>query len=130
MYRILGWINVSIVAIMLTPFALPYLSKNLLRKHKESIQESYKVLRTVHKLLGGILFISAIVHGYLALMAFALHTGTILGILTVIVVSFGGLFRFIKKKWVRTTHKVLAFIMILVLCLHLIFPSAIYYLMN
>ncbi|MBE0600760.1 MAG: hypothetical protein IH607_03170 [Firmicutes bacterium] len=76
-----------------------------------------------------ILVIMAI-HGYLALGALRLHTGTIAGIFLLITVILGGLFFFTKKKKAFVWHKRFVAILLLFIAIHLLFPSAVYYLLN
>jgi len=87
-------------------------------------------MRKLHKPLGYVLFVSAVTHGFLALGSLRLHTGTILGIIVVITSIFGMVFYAVKNKWVVNIHKAFAYILIFLLLIHLILPSAVYYLLG
>ena len=118
MYRILGWTNIAIVVLMLLPFVLVKIAKN-----KDGIlKKIQKILLKLHRPLSGLLLLSAIVHGYLALGTFALHTGTILLIAVIISVIFASIFIMMKKKVFFTLHRAMASVIILLILLHLLFP--------
>lgn len=127
MYAILGWINVGLVVILLLPFAMQNINKLFLKKKEGTYVKLTKSLRKAHRYLGIPLLASILAHGFLALGSFRLHTGTVLGLTAGIVAVFGLIFILLKKKWAFKTHKTLAIIFVLLLALHLLFPSALYY---
>lgn len=127
MYAVFGWINISLITLMLLPFAIFNLNSLLFKKKVSVYLKLAKFLRKLHRYLGIPLVISVIYHGFLALGSFRLHTGTILGIMLIVVAIFGMIFILFKKKWAFKTHKLLAILLMLLLILHLIFPSALYY---
>lgn len=119
MYKILGWTNAIVTIILLLPFALHAVSKK-----KEGILHSItKFLRKAHKPIGILVFISIAAHGMLALGSFSLHTGTIAGISFAIAGIFGILFMISKKKQIFKTHRILAYIYVLIVIVHLLLPS-------
>ena len=126
MYRIFGWINVAVVAVMIAPFVLRWISLRLGKSKQSAVNKCFRFMRRLHKPLGGLLFASALVHAVLVLSGWRLHTGTILGFIVIIISIFGLLFFAVKKKWVVSTHKIFAYILIALVLVHLIFPSAIY----
>ena len=130
MYSILGWLNVVILGVLVSPFVLNYINKNILNSKSKSIKKIVKFLRNLHKPLCITLAVVAIVHGYLALGNIRLHTGTILYISIIITATFGGSFYKFRKKILFKMHKFFAGISLLLLLLHLIYPSAVYYLLN
>lgn len=127
MYKIFGWINVAIVIIMISPFVLQWLNSHVVKSDKPALAKIANALRTLHKILGGLLFASVITHAVLALGAWRWHTGIILGITAATTAMFAILFYVFKKKWLFTTHRILAGVTILLVLVHLIFPSALYY---
>lgn len=128
MYAILGWVNVGVVAVMLLPFAMRVLSG----KGKKSTRyiKTVRFLRALHKPLGVALLVSAAVHGYLALGALRLHTGTIAGALLLVTVVLGAVFFTAKKKGLFAWHKIAALVFVILLIVHLAVPSAVYYLLG
>ena len=119
MYSVLGWINISIVVLLLIPFVLLKKVKN-----KESVLYKTKnVLSKVHRPLGALLIVIAAVHGYLALGTLALHTGTVVAVAAVLTVFLGGMFIAVKKKQLFTAHRALGMVFVALLIIHLVLPS-------
>lgn len=126
MYKIFGWLNVSLVVIMISPFILRWINTHVFKSPNPALAKIVKFLRTLHKILGGLLLASAITHAILALSAWRWHTGIILGITAELAAIFAVLFYIFKKKWLFLTHRIIAVVAILLLLVHLIFPSAMY----
>ena len=130
MYKLLGIVNIVLIGIITSPWWLRYLGKWFFPDKKIMTTRFMKVLRVVHKVLGVCLLVIMLVHGYLALGSFQLHTGTLTGIMLVLTVIFGALFYWRKKKIFFKLHKTSALIMVLLVLIHLLFPSALYYLLG
>lgn len=126
MYKLFGWLNIAIVAFMILPFILRKLNA-LFFKKKGVYLRIIKLLRKLHKPLGAVLFVVIVIHGISALGTWRLHTGMILGIMSAITMVFGMSFYILKKKWLYSLHKILVAILVVLLLIHLIFPSAVYY---
>lgn len=129
MYVFLGWLNVFLFVVMTAPFWLRFLNTHLLHMEKGTYFKVIKVLRAVHKPLGGVILAIALVHGYLALGGFRLHTGTLLWIATAVTAALGLSFYLFKKKALFVWHKRMALIVVCLVLVHLVFPSAVYYLL-
>jgi hypothetical protein len=127
MYAVFGWINVALVALMLLPYVMRKLNEFFFKKKKGAYIKTMRLFRKSHRYLGALLIVSIFVHGWLALGTLMLHTGTILGALALIMAVFGLIFIFAKKRWAYKTHKALAVAFVALLLLHLIVPSALYY---
>ena len=130
MYAFLGWLNVAFLVIMMAPYWLRFLNKRVLHLKDGAYGKTVKVLRAIHKPLGLSILTIALLHGYLALGALRLHTGSILWMVLFITAAFGALFYFTKKKSLFAWHKGMVIGVILLLLLHLIYPSAVYYLLH
>jgi hypothetical protein len=130
MYSILGWLNVVILGVLVTPYVLNFANRKFLKFKNKSLKNIVKVFRKFHKPLGLTLAVVAIVHGYLALGSLRIHTGSLLYLSVIITAAFGGSFYKLKKRVLFKMHKIFAGISILLLLLHLFYPSAIYYLLN
>ena len=126
MYKIFGWINVALVIIMISPFVLRWINAHAFKVPKAASTKLVNALRTLHKILGGLLLASAVTHAILALSAWQWHTGIILGIAAELAAIFAVMFYIFKKKWLFLTHRIIAGVVILLLLVHLIFPSAMY----
>ena len=125
MYRVFGWINVALVILMILPFFVRWLNTRYIKN--DMLKKQLNKYRFMHKVFGGLLLASIVTHAVLALGTWQWHTGTILGISAVLAVTAAILFYTFKKKWLFILHRVLAVILIALLLVHLIFPSAIYY---
>lgn len=124
MYKILGITNVIIALIMVTPFALLELNKRYIKTKNKNFLGLVKFLRPLHKPLGGLLVLSAMVHGYLALGSLQFHTGIALFIVVLITASLGGAFVLLKKKGILTTHKMFAGLVFVMIIIHRFLPNA------
>ena len=126
MYAVLGWVNVALLALMTAPYWLRFLNKHVFHTQGGIYAKLIKGLRKVHKPLGLAVILIAAIHGYLALGALRLHTGTLLGTGIVLTAALGISFYRMRKKPLFAWHKRLALLVILLLLLHLLFPGAIY----
>ncbi len=127
MYAVFGWINVVLVALMILPFAMQNMNKMLFKKKSGTYVNVTKFFRKSHRYIGILLLVSIAVHGFLAMGAIRFHTGTVLGALFLGAALFGVIFILAKKKWAFKTHKALAIAFTVFMLVHLLVPSAIYY---
>lgn len=127
MYKILGIINVALILVITAPYWLRRLGQRFFPKRKIASTKLMKVLRAVHKPFGICLLLITLMHGYLALGSFRLHTGTLVGIMVLATVVLGLLFYRKKKAVFFKWHKRAALLMVLLTLLHLFLPNAIYY---
>ena len=130
MYKILGIINVALILVITAPYWLRRLGKRFFPKRKIASTKLMKVLRSVHKPFGVCLLLITLIHGYLALGALRLHTGTLAGIMVLATVVLGLLFYKKKKAVFLKWHKRAALLMVLLTLLHLFVPNAIYYIFS
>ena len=126
MYATLGWINVALLAVMLLPYLLRLMGSRIFHWKGKGYIKTLKGLRTLHKPLGAVLVISVVAHGVMALGAWRLHTGMILGGVLVITATLGLSFYISKKKELFAWHKRSMAVVVVMVLIHLIFPSAIY----
>lgn len=127
MYAILGWINVGLVGLMLLPYLMRKLNEFFFKRKQGAYIKIMRALRKAHRYIGIALVASVLAHGWLALGALRLHTGTLAGAMVIIMAAFGLIFITAKKKWAFKTHKALAIAFLALILLHLIVPSALYY---
>ncbi len=126
MYVILGWINFAALVVMTSPYWLRLINKYAFKNKSKALARAAKTLRAVHKPLGIALVVSVIVHGFLALGALRLHTGSIAAVMLIVTAALGGSFYFLKKKPLLIAHRTLALLLVLFVLIHLIFPSAVW----
>ncbi|MDN5351774.1 MAG: hypothetical protein PWQ12_693 [Clostridiales bacterium] len=130
MYGFLGWLNVLLLAAMTAPYWLRWINKRTFQFKGGLYGKTIQYLRKIHKPLGFAILIIGLIHGYLALGGFRLHTGSVLLVTLVLVALFGLLFHFRKDKKFFKWHKRIVVIAGFALAVHLLFPNAIYYLLN
>lgn len=123
MYQILGYVNVALLVIITAPYWLKKLNLWLFHWKGKAYQQAIKFLRKLHKPLGIALVLLAILHGYLALGTFRLHTGSLAWIMLLITAVFGGAFYRLKKAPLFKWHKAFALIVVLFTALHLLLPG-------
>ncbi|HML48402.1 MAG TPA: hypothetical protein PKE04_16790 [Clostridia bacterium] len=128
LYQILGWLNVALLATITAPYWVRRLGQWLFPGKRAAIAKWIKPLRALHKPLGIAFAVLALIHGILALGALRLHTGSLVWILVLATATLGILFYRKKKAPLFRWHKRLALATVFLLLLHLIFPSALYYL--
>jgi hypothetical protein len=129
MYVFLGWFTIALLLVMTAPFWLRFLNKHVLHLKGGAYGKTIKTLRTIHKPLGVAIAVVALVHGYLALGALRLHTGSLLWLAVLVTAVLGVLFYYFKKKPLFAWHKRMVLVVLFLLLVHLIFPSAVYYLL-
>lgn len=130
MYILIGWLNITLLLIMTAPYWLRFLNAHTLHLQGGMYASVIRQLRRVHKPLGGVILTLALIHGYLALGSFRIHTGTLLWLSIAVTASLGLTFFLSKKKALFVWHKRMVLVSILLLLFHLLFPSALYYLLR
>ena len=129
-YATIGWTNIFIVAVLVSPFVLTRLNKSLFNHKNKKLQSAIKFLRKLHKPFGFVLLIISAIHGWLALGSLRLHTGTILYATFFISGLLGIGFHKTKNKNLFTWHRRLVWVSVALLAVHLLMPGAVYQLMN
>lgn len=130
MYAFMGWLNIALVVIMTAPFWLRIVNDKIIHLKSEPFRKILKLLRKIHKPLGGGIVALSLIHGYLALGSFRLHTGTLLWLSLFVTAALGILFYSSKKRALFLWHKRMVVVVLLFLFIHLFFPAAIYYLLH
>lgn len=129
-YSTVGWLSLVVFLIILGPYLLNLLNRKVLKTKNKTFFKIIKFLRSLHKPLGIALIILGIIHGYMALRGFRLHTGTLFYFSILITGVLGGSFYRLKKRELFVWHKRMAAITVLLFLLHFFFPSAMYYLLG
>lgn len=127
LYSILGILNVVLLIVITSPYWLRRVGQWFFPKKKIVSAKLMKTLRALHKPFGICLLLITLAHGYLALGALRLHTGTLVGIMVLITVVLGGMFYKKKKAVLFKWHKRAALLTVLLTLLHLFIPNALYY---
>lgn len=129
MYSVLGYLSSALLGLLILPAVLRIANKKLL-KNDPNVKSVIRTLKKIHPLLGGLLAVIAIIHGYLALGGFRLHTGSLVYGSALIAMCFGGAFSVKKKKVFLALHKSFVLLAVIMWSVHILFPSALYYLFN
>lgn len=130
MYKILGWINAILLVLIIAQFILNYTNRNFIKTDNKTFKKIQKLFKLIHKPLGITLAILGLIHGYMALGGFRLHTGSLLYLSLFITAILGGSFYKLRKKVFFLWHKRIAALTVLLLMVHIFFPDAIWYLLN
>lgn len=130
MYKILGWINAILLVLIIAQFILNYTNRNFIKTDNKTFKKIQKLFKLIHKPLGITLAILGLIHGYMALGGFRLHTGSLLYLSLFITAILGGSFYKLRKKVFFLWHKIIAALTVLLLMVHIFFPDAIWYLLN
>jgi hypothetical protein len=128
-YIYIGWFNVALLAVMTAPYWLRFLNNHTLRLKGGAYAKTIKFLRKIHKPLGLFILLLALYHGYLALGALRPHTGVLVWLAVFLTASLGLSFYLTKKKTFFKWHKRMVLAVLALLLLHLLFPSALYYIL-
>lgn len=127
MYQILGLINVALLIGVTSPYWLRRVNQWFFRGKNPAFARWIKPLRRIHKPLGICLVLLSLLHGYLALGALRLHTGSAVWVMLFITAALGVLFYKKKKAVFFLWHKRAALLTVILTLVHLIFPGAFYY---
>lgn len=130
MYKLMGWINIALFAIMAAPFWLRSAKGKIIHLTNKKFEKTIQLLRKIHKPLGLAMVALSLLHGYFALGSFRLHTGTLLWLSLFVTAALGFLFYSLKRRALFVWHKRMAVVLFLFLLIHLFFPAAIYYLLH
>lgn len=105
------------------PVKLSYLRKIKVqgRQHAEIHGKIYNIIRKTHPILGSLIVLIGLYHGWIAFGRFPLHTGTlVLGtiILMGLVALLGPKIKGLRKSW-RSIHRGLGFLLFLLVIIHI-----------
>ncbi len=123
MYKVLGIINIVLIVVVTSPYWLRKLNQWLFHIKSPKFNAVLRVLRKFHKPLALALIVIIPIHGYLALGSFRMHTGTIAWIAALVTVALGGTYYYTKKPAVFKWHKAMALVFVILVIVHLLFPS-------
>lgn len=124
-YSFYGWASAVILSVMVLPFVLLWLNRHVIKTRDPGFMKTIKLLRKVHKPLGIVFAVVALVHGVMVLGAFRLHTGWLLYIGLILTAVSGGAFYRLKKRPLFQLHRWLAAVVVLLFALHFFLPWAI-----
>ncbi len=120
-----GWVSAISLGILVLPYLLVRLNKYVLKTKNPNYFKAIKWLRTLHKPLGIVFTVVALIHGIMVLGAFRLHTGWLLYISVVLTALTGGAFYRFKKKPIFMWHKFFTLASVILFLLHFFRPYAI-----
>jgi len=119
MYKLFGWINVCIAAMMIMYQIFAFINRRYIKN--EAITKQLNTYRFMHKVFGGLLIAGTIVHAVLALGAWSFNAGMLSGIAAVLAVLAAIGFYAAKKKALFIIHRVFAAAFVVLMLVHLIF---------
>ena len=131
MVEVMGWMNLVLVVVMgiiypVKKYATAMLQKVGKEKSKGSMK-LYQLIRQIHPILGTIIVLLGLLHGYLAIGTMRLHTGLLIVIMIMlmgIVAIFGPKLKVLRKKW-RTLHRSMGLFLFIFVIIHLFWRNLI-----
>ena len=130
LYEVLGWLNIFFFVVMTSPFWIRIINDHTFHWKGAAYKKTIRILRKIHKPLGFVILVIAGIHGYLALGAIRLPTGSLIAIATMLTAALGIAFYFSKKKTLFKLHRWSVLLILILVALHLLFPSALWYLFH
>ncbi len=125
-YRFLGYLSIALVVLVTAGWWLRKLNALTFKTKNKQFLNLLKFLRKLHKPLGILLVSVALWHGFAALGTVRPHTGLVAYFAFVLTGLLGVAFWLKKDKRAFKGHKVMAFISVVLLVLHLLWPGAIW----
>lgn len=122
MYKLFGLLNIALVVVLLSPFVARHINQGFIHSNSAGFGKLMKILRALHKPAALLLLASIVVHGWLALGALRLHTGTLAGAAFFITALLGLLFFLLHKAGLLKAHRAMALVAVLMTAVHLLFP--------
>ncbi|WP_026477166.1 hypothetical protein [Alkaliphilus transvaalensis] len=122
MVDVMGWLNLLLILIMASISPLKKLGTKNIKARK-----CYQKMRAIHPIMGILIIIIGLLHGYLALGTIKLHTGSLIVInlvLLALIAIIGPKVKQLRRRW-RDIHKGLGFLLVVFLILHLFWRSLI-----
>lgn len=121
-YKVLGFLNIALLVVVTSQYWVRKLNQWFFHSKAPAYLKLMKVLRACHKPAAVALLASVVVHGWLAMGALTLHTGTVAAAFFFLTALFGLLFYLLHKKGLLQWHRALALISVLLVAVHLLFP--------
>lgn len=119
MIRYLGWLNVFLIALSLSPFLLRRIRKHIIKKPSKKLSKALKFLSKIHPYLGVVLLITSFLHGYLALGTIRLHTGYLTWFLIVVLFALRMWGIKSRNRYWLILHRAVAGLVVVALLIHI-----------
>lgn len=117
------WINVFLLALLASFPIMLELNKKVFKGKNKNINKLLKNGRKAHPYVGIVVILIGAIHGYSMLgLNFILHTGNVLLMLLLINGILGFLYKRKRTKLLRTSHRVIGYLIILAFLLHYLNP--------
>ncbi len=121
--RLMGYLTLILLVVVTAPYWLRTLNSWTFKTKDKRFLNFLKFLRKLHKPLGLVIVALALWHGY-DMFRLNLHTGLVAFAAFVLTGILGGMHYRLKNKQIFKAHKIMAFISVLLVALHLFWPSA------
>ncbi len=120
MVSLIGFINATLLILLLSPFIIRRVNKYLFKNKNKTLKKYATSLSKIHMYFAYILLITAFIHGYMALGTIRLHTGYILWMWVLIQVILGNVLKRMKKPYLLKIHRAVGVASLIFLIAHLI----------
>ena len=118
-WQYLGWLNVVLVILM----GAIYPVKEMMKTNKKLIPV-YRKMRVIHPVVGVLMIVVGLIHGYMALGRITLHSGSLILVALIamaLVALAGQKIKAFRKDW-RKVHRALGVLVFILVLAHLISP--------
>lgn len=126
LYQVLGWLNLALIVIVTAPYWLRTLNQWTVKTRDKRFLNCLKFLRRLHKPIGIAIAALALWHGFIAWGSLRPHTGMLVYASFILTALLGAAHWRRKDKRAFKGHKVMALLSVLLMLLHLLWPSALY----
>ncbi|AHM57789.1 hypothetical protein EAL2_808p02840 (plasmid) [Peptoclostridium acidaminophilum DSM 3953] len=118
--KLLGWINIILASTQVSMYIVRRINKHLFKNKSETLKRSAKLLKKIHPYMGGMLAVTATIHGYMLLGGFRLHSGYFAWLIILAVVFFGWAGpRYKMKNWLKI-HRALVLVLVGAVLFHVL----------
>ena len=128
MLKTIGWINIILILAMLSIYPIKKINLHLIKQKsslKDTFRKFYRFIIKAHPIVGIIIILLGLYHGYNAYSLTAFYSGTILLywiVLMGIVAIIGQKISFLKKQW-RIYHRIMGFLALVFSFIHIYYPN-------
>lgn len=120
LFKYLGWVNISLLLLIITHFILRRINKYGFNNKSKQLRRTAVFMSKIHPYIVGLLLVTAFLHGYNLAGGIRLHSGFIAFAVILIQSGFGVLVKYVKKKPVLIVHRITGLLLVISVLIHVI----------
>ena len=120
LFKNLGWVNISLLILVITHFILRRVNKYGFRNKNKILRKISIFMAKIHPILAGALVVSAFFHGWNLAGGLILHSGYIAFAAILLQLIFGTLVKYLKKKPILIIHRFIGLALVASVLTHVI----------